>query len=182
LNNINQKNIDILSKYRNDCFEFDFKKIAGDPKTPNHILEILASVTPIDEPLSNILIMNINCPVLFFEKCLLSQKYNHKNMMVKNPNCPVYILEKLFTPFSPIEMLVNLASNPNCPIHILESLSKYKKYKMSEKYNEFDIKKSLASNINCPLHILKEIYKKNKYKVIKLLILNHPNWKLTDFQ
>jgi len=48
------------------------------------------------------------------------------------------------------------------------------------------IKIAIAKNINCPLFLLKDLYKESinikHYDGLIKLIVEHPNWSLSDFQ
>ena len=99
--------------------------------------------------------------------------------IANNPNCPFHILEKLANDnrYGSENIRYVMAGNPNCPSDILKII-----------YNKNEsaiVILKIIKHKNCSLDILKEVYKTYKNDSQKFIIeavLNHPNWKLSDFE
>jgi len=116
---------------------------------------------------------NSNCPIFILEKLINDKNHYVVSGVLSNPNCPVKFLEKYYNS-SDFRLTSAIARNTSCPIYILNIL-------LDNEKNEYGyVINNIIKNKKTSLDILKRIYK--NYKSLRKKVIEHPNWRLTEFE
>jgi hypothetical protein len=149
-----------LEEFLSNNYLWDRLEIAGDPHTPDIILEQLAKED--DFFLDWELALNRNTPGRVLQKLAENNHYLIRRDCAANPNTPASALE-LLGKDRDSKVCENVASNPNTPVSILEHL-------MIKKNP--GVRQIIASNPNIPASILDLLVKDNDSGVRQNLALN----------
>jgi len=168
---INKKCPDFILEKVSNCG--NVRKLAAICKNINCPIHILEKLVTVDDSLyldiiKNSIACNEKTPIHLLESLSNHDCSSVRSAVVTNPICPIHILKKLSDDY---EVYVQIAVAKNCKsIDILEKLSKSDKY---------PVKKAVIGNIYCTFNILKNIYRDDEK--CRKYIINHPNWKLNEF-